>query len=332
MILAGDIGGTKTHLALYTFHEGTLKMVAQQRFASRDFSSLEGVIAAFDACHGVPLHAACFGIAGPVVDGVCRTTNLAWEITTPALQKYLNTLHVKLLNDLEATAYGMLYLDEDQFVSLNPQGRERLGNRAVIAAGTGLGEAMLFYDGAAYHPIGSEGGHGDFAPVTPQQDALLAWLRERFSGHVSYERVLSGPAIVTLYEFVLHHGSFEEPHAIQNRTSTDDASALISRLALDEHDALCMETMRLFVQIYGAEAGNLALKSLAIGGIYIGGGIAPKILPLLQEGHFLDAFASKGRFEGLLRAMQIKVSLEAETALLGAAHYAADKLLTNMIK
>ena len=327
MILAGDIGGTKTNLALFEWVENRLETRAQHQFASREFSTLTDVIIAFEEMTSKPpIDAACFGIAGPVIDGRCRTTNLPWDITTSGLQKHLGTDRVRLMNDLEATAYGMLYLPEDAFVDLNPEGRAVNGNRAVIAAGTGLGEAMLFWDGAQYHPIGSEGGHSDFAPVTPQQDALLKWLRNRYPGHVSYERILSGPGIYTLYEFLLESGFAPQPLSMMQIPEGKDRSAMVSECALSRNDPLCLEALRLFAEIYGAEAGNLALKSMSLGGVYIGGGIAPKILPLIAGSHFMNAFAGKGRFEQLLRGMQVKIALNAETALLGAARFAADRL------
>lgn len=326
MILAGDIGGTKTNLALYELVDERLTIKAQHQFASRDFSSLIEVITEFEKQTEMPLvDAACFGIAGPVIDGRCRTTNLPWEITASGLQKHLDTDRVRLMNDLEATAYGMLYLPKEQFIELNPTGREVNGNRAVIAAGTGLGEALLFHDGRDYHPVGSEGGHSDFAPRTEQQDALLKWLRKRHPGHVSFERVLSGPGIYTLYEFLQESGFAPQPVSMMEIPQGKDRSAMVSECALSQNDPLCMETLRLFAEIYGAEAGNLALKSLSLGGVYIGGGIAPKILPVITE-HFMDAFASKGRFEEMLRGMQVKVALDPETALLGAAHFAVDRL------
>ena len=202
MILAGDIGGTKTNLALFEHKDNRLSLMVQHQFPSKEFSNLNEVITRFmDMISSPSIDAACFGIAGPIIEGRCRTTNLPWDITTSDLQEHLGTQKVRLLNDLEATAYGMLYLEENEFVDLNPKGRKTNGNRAVIAAGTGLGEAMLYYDGTAYHPIGSEGGHSDFAPLTPQQDELLKWMRNRYPGHVSFERILSGPGIYTLYEF-----------------------------------------------------------------------------------------------------------------------------------
>lgn len=327
MILAGDIGGTKTNLALFEPRGNTLEIQAQHQFASRDYSSLTDVLDAFGQLTAKPqIHSACFGIAGPVVEGRCRTTNLPWEITTSGLQEHLKTDKVRLLNDLEATAYGMLYLPEDEFADLNPTGRAVHGNRAVIAAGTGLGEAMLFYDGARYHPIGSEGGHSDFAPVTAQQDELLQWMRKRYPGHVSYERVLSGPGIYTLYEFLHESGFAPQPASMLQIPEGGDRSAVVSECALKQNDPLCMETLRLFAEIYGAEAGNLALKTMSLGGVYIGGGIAPKILPVITNTHFMNGFASKGRFEELLRGMQVKIALNPETALLGAARFAVDRL------
>ena len=327
-ILAGDIGGTKTHLALYAYTEGTLSLKTQRQFASRDYADFSDVVDTFAAAmESTTVDAACFGVAGPVIGGRCRTTNLPWEIGTPELQRQLGTPSVRLLNDLEATAYGMLYLDESEFVDLNPGAVAAEGNRAVIAAGTGLGEAMLYFDGEHYHPVGSEGGHGDFAPADEAQTALLQWLFKRFPEHVSYERVLSGPGIFTLYEFLRDGGFAPEPAFMQALPDGTDPSAAVSTGALQQNDPLCTQTLRLFARIYGAEAGNLALKTMATGGVYIGGGIAPKILPFLQSGAFMDAFAAKGRFETLLRAMPVKIALNQQTALLGAAHFAKDRLL-----
>jgi glucokinase len=327
MILAGDIGGTKTNLALFERLDNTLTVRFQHQFASRDFSTFSEVIAAFEQQSNFSnISAACFGIAGPVIEGRCRTTNLPWDIAASDLHVQLKTHKVRLLNDLEATAYGMLYLKEDEFLELNPSGRAVAGNRGVIAAGTGLGEAMLFFDGTQYYPIGSEGGHSDFAPITPQQDELLRWMRKRYSGHVSFERVLSGPGIYMLYEFLVQSDFAPQPLAMLHLEEGADRSAMISECALKHNDPLCMETLRLFAEIYGAEAGNLALKTLSLGGVYIGGGIAPKILHVLSSGQFMESFANKGRFEEMLRGMQVKIALNQETALLGAAHYADDRL------
>ncbi len=327
MILAGDIGGTKTNLALFEAKKGKLQVVVQKQFASQTFATFSEVIEAFKKeCVLTTIDAACFGIAGPIIGGDCETTNLPWKISTLLLHDFLGIKKVRLLNDLEATAYGMLYVPQEEFVDLNPSAQTLRGNRAVIAAGTGLGEGILYDDGARYHPIGSEGGHSDFAPLTPQQDALLLWLRMRYPEHVSYERILSGPGISTLYAFLLERGFAPQPPSMLHLKEGEDRSAIISQCALNDSDPLCVETLSLFAQIYGAEAGNLALKSMSLGGVYIGGGIAPKILPMLRESHFMDAFVSKGRFEKMLRKMPVRVCLNPQTALLGAAYFAHDML------
>lgn len=322
MILAGDIGGTKTNLALFSIKGKKLEIQKKHQFASQNFASLEDVIKEFlNITNTKKIKKACFGIAGPVIHGNCHTTNLPWDINSANLQTLLSTKKVILLNDLEATAYGMLHLKENEFINLNPNGRDVEGNRAVIAAGTGLGEAMLFYDGQKYHPIGSEGGHCDFASTSREQDELLQWLRTRYHSHVSFERILSGPGIYTLYEFLLDNDFAPQPTAMIQLKSTQDKSAMISKLALEEKNPLCVKTLELFCEIYAAEAGNLALKSMALGGVYIGGGIAPKILPFMTNGDFFSHFVNKGRFQALLRGMQVKISLNDETALLGAAYF-----------
>ena len=327
MILAGDIGGTKTNLALFEPKMEGLKVRAEHQFASKDFATFADVLRAFEEMtRDLKVTVACFGIAGPIIDGRCRTTNLPWDITTTDLENHLQIDRIKLLNDLEATAYGMLYLKEYEFVNLNPTAKPKSGNRAVIAAGTGLGEAMLYFDGKHYHPIGSEGGHSDFAPLSPRQDELLQWMRSRYGGHVSYERILSGSGIYALYEFLAQTTSLPQPISMLNIPPSLDKNAMISECALKQKDPLCIETLKLFAQIYGAEAGNLALKTLSLGGVYIGGGIAPKILPFLTDGNFLKSFTDKGRFEDMMKGMEVKIALNQKTALLGAAMFASDRL------
>lgn len=328
MILAGDIGGTKVNLALYERKNNELQIIMQKQFVSKNYDKFSHLIDEFKQLTSMPkIEAACFGIAGPIINERCRTTNLPWDIKASDLKEQLNTNSVKLLNDLEATAYGMLYLNEEEFVSLNETGRKTKGNIAVIAAGTGLGEAILFWDGKEYHPIGTEGGHTDFAPISSQQDKLLTWLRKRYPGHVSYERIVSGVGIYIIYEFLSETGFAHEPKAMLNIKEGEDKSAMISQCALTQKDPLCLETLKLFAEIYGAEAGNLALKSMSLGGVYIGGGIAPKIMPIIKSEYFLNAYASKGRFEEMLRGVEVKASLNQETALLGSARYAFDKLV-----
>lgn len=322
LLLAGDIGGTKTMLALYQPQGNALAARAETTFPSAGFDSLEAIVKRFLAEQEVRPRRACFGVAGPVVGGRSRITNLPWEMSEQGLATACGLDAVRLLNDLEAAAFGLLYLPEEDFVDLNPEAEPAPGNRAVIAAGTGLGEALLVRQGETYLPVATEGGHADLAARNPQEDALLAWLRQRFPEHVSYERVLSGPGIHTLYLFLRDSGFAGEPDAMRNLPPEADPSALISRLALEEGDALCRETLRLFCRLYGAEAGNLALKSMATAGVLIGGGIAPKILPALQDGEFLQAFRAKGRFADLLARMPVRVALNPQAPLLGAAHYA----------
>ncbi|WP_421715850.1 glucokinase [Arcobacter arenosus] len=328
MILAGDIGGTKTNLALFELVDGKLETIVQEQFASKNYEKFMDLIIAFKEKNAIEqIEALCLGIAGPIIDERCRTTNLPWDIKASELKQEFGITSVKLLNDLESTAYGMLYLEEEEFISLNPTGRKKKGNIAVIAAGTGLGEAILYFDGKGYNPIGTEGGHTDFAPITSQQDELLTWLRRRYPGHVSYERIVSGIGIYTLYEFLVETNFAPQPQAMLNLEDDVDKSAMVSRCALEQNDPLCLEALRIFAEIYAAEAGNLALKSMSLGGVYIGGGIAPKILPIIKSEYFLNAFFSKGRFEDLLRMMELKVSLNQETALIGSARYAFDKLV-----
>ncbi len=327
MILAGDIGGTKTNLALFESKADGLEARAEHQFASKDFATFAGVLRAFEKMtNNSKITVACFGIAGPIIDGRCRTTNLPWDIATTDLENHLQIDRIRLLNDLEATAYGMLYLNDDEFVNLNKAANPTSGNRAVIAAGTGLGEAMLHFDGKHYHPIGSEGGHCDFAAISPRQDELLQWMRSRYRGHVSYERILSGSGIYTLYQFLAQSTSLPQPASMIDISPSLDKSAMISQCALKQKDPLCVETLKLFAEIYGAEAGNLALKTLSLGGVYIGGGIAPKILPFLTDGNFLKSFTDKGRFEKMLRGMEVKIALNQKTALLGAAMFASNRL------
>jgi glucokinase len=326
IILAGDIGGTKTNLAFFKYIDNSLELISQEQFPSQKFSSFQNIIDSFMRNNPqIKIDALCLGIAGPVINNVCKTTNLPWIIDAKELKNDFNIQKVYLLNDLEATAYGMLYLDNNQFVELNPNGKPLEENRAVIAAGTGLGEAILYHDGQHYHPIGCEGGHVDFAPLDELQDDLLVWLRKRYPEHVSIERILSGDGISTLYDFLLEKEISQECAEIKNIQSDQDKNAMISQYALEQKDPLCIEALKLFCKIYGAQAGNLALKSLAVGGVYVGGGIAPKILPFLQDGDFLSNFISKGRFQSMLEKISVKVSLNPETALMGAAHFAADK-------
>jgi glucokinase len=328
MILAGDIGGTKTVLALISKQsDGSLNCETEQTFPSGEFQDFDDILNLFLA-NQPPIIAACFGVAGPVINQRCQTTNLPWILDGEQLKIKLGIQQVKLLNDLEAMAIGMLHLQEQDFVELNPNAQPQTGNIAVIAAGTGLGEAILYWDGQRHHPIATEGGHADLAPQTSQQDKLLSFLRERYPQHVSCERILSGPGFSQLYDFLID-SQYAEPcptvPTIDDANSYGiDRSAVISRLGVSQENDVCAEVVRLFVEIYGAEAGNLALKSLATGGVFIGGGIGPKIRPLLESGIFMQAFTSKGRFQGMLEKVSVKLALNPRTPLLGAMNYFAE--------
>jgi glucokinase len=302
-----------------------LHIIREETFPSQRYGSLEAILDQFmgPGSHP-PLRVACFGVAGPVIEGRSKATNLPWELDECALAEFLKVQQVKLLNDLEAAAYGMLHLDPTDLCVLQP-GPPRKGNIAVIAAGTGLGEAILYWDGVRHHPIATEGGHADFAPRNDLEIGLLRYLQKEF-GHVSYERVLSGPGLFNIYRFLRDSGIAPEPEWLRTRIAEGDPSTVVSEIGLAGDDPLCTKALDLFVSIYGAEAGNLALKALAIGGVYVGGGIAPKILvgarghvPL--RGTFTSAFADKGRFAELLRSIEVKVALNLRAPLIGAAQY-----------
>src|SRR5262245_4971805 len=324
MFVAGDIGGTKTVLALFEeAGDDSLKLVRDETFKSKDHSSLEQILGKF--LKGEKLKAGCFGVAGAVIEGKAQTTNLPWSLDETVLARAIGAPRVKLLNDLEAAAYGMLHLQLPELVSLNPSaGPPRKGNVAVIAAGTGLGEAMLYWDGTRHHPLASEGGHCDFAPQDDLEIELLRYLREKFGGHVSYERVLSGPGYMNCYEFLRDRGYYPESAELKARlAASDPPSAAVTQLGIAGADPLCVATNDLFTAIYGAEAGNLALKCVAVGGVYVGGGIAPKMIQAIQKGPFLEAFLAKGRFQDrLMKDLPIFVATNPRAPLIGAAHYA----------
>lgn len=324
LLLAGDIGGTKTKLAIFEKGPQTLLRLREKTYASGAYDTFDGVVADFLSAGAQGVAAACFGVAGPVMDGRCRTTNLPWVLDETEIAAAANIPAVRLLNDLQAMALGLLRLPSENLIELNPDARGEGGTIAVIAAGTGCGEAMLYWDGHRYHALATEGGHADFAPNSREQDGLLRFLRARFGGHVSYERILSGPGIYNVYRYLREEGvAAESPRFQQALAASEDPGALIGRLALEEQDPLCLETLRLFARIYGAEAGNWALKCLAKGGVLVGGGIAPKILPILQESGFMSAFRDKGRFAEWAGSLSVKVSTEPDSALLGAAYQAA---------
>ncbi|MBV9125456.1 MAG: glucokinase [Planctomycetes bacterium] len=323
MILAGDVGGTKTVLGLFDAQGDHLREVRSETYASREHQSLEEILALFLKGEGArQVQAACFGVAGPVIQGQSRTTNLPWHLEEKDLGKVLGDARAKLLNDLEAMAFGMLYLRPEELCVLNPGTRPgRQGNIAVIAAGTGLGEAMLYWDGERHHPLASEGGHADFAPRTDQEIELLRYLRARLGGRVSYERVLSGPGLFNIYSFLRETGKTPEPSWLTEQVKSGDPNAVVTQVGLARKDPVAREALELFGSIYGAEAGNLALKCMALGGVFVGGGIAPRILPVLQGGTFMGSLVDKGRLADLLKSLEVSVDLNPRTPLIGAAHY-----------
>lgn len=325
VILAGDVGGTHTRLALIGDGEEGMRILFERAFPSREWPSLETVLAEFLSLHPARVTGASFGVAGPVRDGRCVATNLPWVVDAKAVGRRLGLERVGIINDLVANAHGLALLGRRDFVVLNRGARNARGNRALISAGTGLGEAGMLWDGEKHRPFASEGGHADFAPRNHLEMELLEYLMSRH-GRVSYERLLSGPGLVNVYGFLKESGRGEEPAWLAEQFVNDDPAAVISRNALDGKSPLCRQALELFVSVYGAEAGNLALKFMATGGVYLGGGIAPKIVSKLREPDFLNAFTAKGRLSPLLHAIPIRVITNPKTALLGAARHAALRL------
>lgn len=347
MILAGDIGGTKINLALFEWDKGRVDPIREDTIWTADYESFEEVLTEFleepaptesdqddlseedeDSASTAPalsspLTAACFGVPGPVLNNTCRTTNIPWTIEGDKLAEFLKIPQVRLLNDLEAMAYGLPFLEPDEIEDLNPDAPSPPpdGTRALLAAGTGLGESLIVWTGKDYQICPSEGGHADFAPNNDLEIELLRYLRTSYL-HVSYERVLSGPGLYLIYQF-LRDTQKNEPTWFSEKLPTGDPASLIAEAGLEGKPDICKNALQLFVSIYGAEAGNMALKTLAMGGVYIGGGIAPKILPALQDGTFMKSFLAKGRYKRLLAKIPVRVILNPHTALLGAASIAA---------
>ncbi len=323
MILAGDIGGTNTRLA---FFEGTperLQPVALEIFSSPEYKGPEQIVQKFLAKHTQSMDAACFGIPGAVIDGHVETANLPWVVDARQLARHIGLNEVHLINDLEANAHGIALLAESDMVVLNAGVPKPRGNRALISAGTGLGEAGLLAEvGGGYRPIPSEGGHADFAPRNDLELDLLRYLMGHFE-HVSYERVLSGPGLYNIYQFLRDTGRGEEPGWLTEQLAHGDPSAVIARSALEGTSAICVQALDVFVSVYGAAAGNLALQVVAVGGMYVGGGIAPKILRKLSSTNFMKAFSAKGRVSSWLKDVPVRVIINDKAALFGAGRVAA---------
>ena len=322
MILAGDIGGTNARIATFAVEGGRLSLAIERIYPTRDHPNLESALREFLKGGIEKPSAACFGIAGPVRNNRAEMPNLGWVVDGASLAEVAGVERVAVINDLEANAYGVAALDAKDFEVLNAGASDASGNAAVVSAGTGLGEAGLFFDGKGWRPFACEGGHVDFAPADELQTEMLVWMRKQHP-HVSWERVLSGSGIFSIYRFLRESGRGTEEPWLTAALESGDPSPPIVRAALEKKSPLCEMTMRIFVSAYGAEAANLALKIMATGGIFIGGGIAPRILNLLKAPTFMNAFLRKGRMNELLERIPVKVILNDSTALIGAARAAA---------
>jgi glucokinase len=321
MILAGDVGGTKVDLALYDFINGKLQYTRDKVFKARDYPGLEVIVKEFLGADQVT--AACFGVPGPVRDGRLRLTNLPWTLDSRELSSGLGIEHVFLINDLEANGYGIAELTPDQIYTLAEGDSSQTGNRALIAAGTGLGQSLLIWNGHIHVPFPSEGGHADYAPRNEDEIDLLRFLKEKYNGRVSFERVVAGMGLTSIYQFLRDVRGMEEPAWLAEKIArVGDPNSVITENALSAKSEICEKALDMFVSAYGAEAGNLALKVLSVGGLYVGGGIAPRIIEKLKDGTFIKAFTDKGRLSQLLINMPVRVILESRAALMGAAAYA----------
>jgi glucokinase len=324
MILAGDIGGTNARLALFQAKNGDLTVAAEGVFPSREHRGLDEIVIKFVENHGTHPDLACFGVAGPVRNGRVETSNLPWTVDVARLASELHLPSTMLINDLEANAWGIASLKEQDLIPLNRVKGTPTGNQAVISAGTGLGEAGLYWDGKGYDVFACEGGHCDFAPRTELEIDLLRYLVAHF-GHVSYERIVSGPGLVNVFRFLRDTHRGQEPTWLTDELAHGDPAAVISRNGVAGKSPLTEQALDLWVSIYGAEAGNLALKLLATGGVYLGGGIAPKVASKLSGPLFMQAFVSKGRMQPLLESIPVRVITNDKIALFGAARYAIAK-------
>ena len=322
LVLAGDVGGTSTRLAYFQVAASGLVVLAEGRYKSREHSSLIEIVRRFAAQHGLVAERACFGIAGPILEGRVRTPNLPWNIESSELAELLALPQVRLINDLEANTYGIAALKPQDLCTLNTGAPDPTGTIAVVSAGTGLGESLAYWDGSTHRPLPSEAGHADFAARNELEAELLLYLQAKH-GRVSYERVVSGPGLLDIYRFLRDKHYFQEKEAISAAMNAGDAPAVITRAALDQSCPMCSKALDIFIAVYGAESGNAALRFLATGGVYLGGGIAPNIIDRLRGAPFMVAFTAKGRLSSLVQAIPVYVILNERTALLGAGRAAS---------
>ncbi|HUZ60120.1 MAG TPA: glucokinase [Hanamia sp.] len=320
IVLAGDIGATKTNLTFFKIEGGHLALLHEAQFKSNDYKNIVELTNAFTKDILLLPDSICFGVAGPVLNGHAKLSNLDWEIDSDELSDHFKIKNVHLINDLEATAYGLAMLNETDVAIIHKGDDAGYGNAAVIAPGTGLGEAGLFWDGNYYHPFATEGGHSDFAPRNEFDFELFTFLQKKFD-HVSWEHLVCGPGIVNIYQFLREEKKREEPGWLKEEIMKEDAAAVISRRVLQSE--ICKETMQLFIRFLAYESANLVLKLKATGGLFIGGGIAPQIVSLLENNAFHASFCQSGRLNYLLEKVPVKIILNAKTALLGAAFYGA---------
>ena len=324
-ILAGDIGGTKTNLALYVVEQSThVTLLREASFASKQHDGLESVLREFLQEGHEQVSAAAFGIAGPVLDGVVLATNLPWKVETDRIAHALGCPRIRLMNDLETTAYGSLFLPPHEIQVLH-EGKTRYSHRVVIAAGTGLGQAFLVWDGARYWPVATEGGHTDFAPRTEKEVELLRFLKRRYS-RVSYERLLSGPGLVNIFNFLDQHLHQPVAPIVRQRIVNEDPAAVIGQAGVEDLCPTCIEAVDIFLSIYGAQAGNLALTIMGLGGVYVGGGIIVKMRPKVTSGAFMNSYLDKGRYASFMADIPVRIILNAKTSQFGAAHAARELL------
>lgn len=326
MLVTGDIGGTKTSLALYTLDRGPRDAIAQKTYPSNEYPSLEVLVRKFLEETGYEPSFGTFGVPGPVVEGRSQVTNLPWVVEEEKLKYALNFRAVALLNDLEAISNSIPVLEDDDLHVINDVEPVEGGSKGVVAPGTGLGEGFLVWDGKGYTSCRSEGGHATFSPMDELQTDLMRFLMKRF-GHVSCERVCSGLGIPNIYDFLKETGFSPEPEWLAKELEdAEDRTPVILQSAGDDSCELCSETLRLFVSILGGEAGNLGLKVMATGGMYLGGGIPPRIIPALEKGDFMEAFCGKGRLGAVLERVPVYVMIHPQVALLGSARYGLEMM------
>jgi glucokinase len=323
VILAGDIGGTKTNLGIFVRGKRRPILKAIETYSSREAPNLEIIIGRFFERHSVSIESACLGIAGPVVNGKCKTTNLPWAVSETRIKELFAWKTVRLINDLTATALAVPLLNRTELFPLNRAKLLKGRNIGLLAPGTGLGEALIIHQKGHYTTVSSEGGHADFSPNNRDEIRLWHYLHKRF-GHVSIERVLSGPGIFNIYSWLKHSGQYKEPAWLAGKMRKGDPAGVITEAAMNNNSPLCAKTLNMFVSIFGAVAGNLALTGMTAGGVFLGGGIPPKILNLIRNDIFMNAFTDKGRFKDFMKRIPVRVILNDKAALMGAAHCALE--------